>query len=80
MKGIVKVQVNSRYQTSISINTKQHIVWGKSKISFENMTKIKSFQIWLNITMQMMCHYINNAVIQLFYNDSKMTINNLIWI
>jgi hypothetical protein len=26
-----------------------------------------------------MCHYIDNVVIQLFYNDSKMVINNLIW-
>jgi hypothetical protein len=43
------------------------------------MIKIKSFQISLKnnyaIDMdKMMCHYINNVVIQLFYNDSKMII------
>jgi hypothetical protein len=27
---------------------------------------------------KMMCHYIDNGIIQLFYNDSKMIINNLI--
>jgi len=27
---------------------------------------------------KMMCHYIDNMIIQLFYNDSKMIINNLI--
>ena len=51
-----------------------------SKISFENVTKIKSFQIWLknnyaNDMDKMMCHYIDNGIIQLFYNDSKMIIN-----
>ncbi len=56
-----------------------------SKISFENVTRIKSFQIWLknncvNGVNKMMCHYIDNVVIQQFYNDSKMTINHLIWI
>jgi len=56
-----------------------------SKISFENVTKIKSFKIWLknnyeNEVDKMMCHYKNNVVIQLFYNDSKMTISNLIWV
>jgi hypothetical protein len=55
-----------------------------SKIPFENVTKIKSFQIWLknnyaNDMEKMMCHYIDN-VIQLFYNDSKMTVYNLIWV
>jgi hypothetical protein len=50
-----------------------------SKISFENMIRIKSFEIWLknnyaNDMEKMMCHYINNVVIQLFYNDSKMII------
>jgi hypothetical protein len=44
------------------------------KISFENVTKIKSFQIWLktnyeNDVEKMMCHYKNNVVIQLFSND-----------
>jgi hypothetical protein len=53
------------------------------KISFENVTKIKSFQIKLkdndgNDVDETMCHYIDNVVIQLFYNDSKMVINNLI--
>jgi hypothetical protein len=52
-----------------------------SKISFENMIRIKSFQIWLknnyaNDMDKMMCHYINNVVIQLFNNDSKM----IIWV
>jgi hypothetical protein len=28
---------------------------------------------------KMMYHYIDNVVMQLFYNDSKMAINNLIW-
>jgi len=57
-----------------------------SKISFENATRIKSFEIWLNNNYEiiyvdkMMCHYIDNVIIQLFYNDSKMIINNLIWI
>jgi hypothetical protein len=56
-----------------------------SKISFENVTKLKSFQIWPknnyeNDVNKMMCHYKNNVVIQLFYNHSKMTINDLIWI
>jgi hypothetical protein len=55
------------------------------KISFENMIEIKSFQIWLknnyeNDMDKMMCHYKNNMIIQLFYNDSKMTINNAIWV
>jgi hypothetical protein len=42
---------------------------------------IKSFQISLNNNYaddKMTCHYIDNVIIQLFYNDSKMTINNLI--
>jgi len=56
-----------------------------SKISFENVTTIKSFQIWVknnyeNDVNKMMCYYKNNMVIQLFYNDSKMTTNNLTWI
>jgi len=57
-----------------------------SKISFENATRIKLFKIWLNNNYEiiyvdkMMCHYIDNMNIQLFYNDSKMIINNLIWI
>jgi len=46
------------------------------KISFENVIKLNSFQIWLNNDYandvdKMMCHYINNVVINLFYNDSK---------
>ncbi len=46
-----------------------------SNISFENVITIKSFQIWLNdVSLQ------NNVVIQLFYNDSKITIIKLIWI
>jgi hypothetical protein len=45
-----------------------------SKISFENVIKINSFQIWLknnyaNDVNKMMCHYIDNVVIQLFEND-----------
>jgi len=32
----------------------------------------------MNEVDKMTCHYIDNAVIQLFYNDSKMTITNLI--
>jgi hypothetical protein len=53
------------------------------KISFENVTRIKSFQIRLknnngNDMDKMMYHYIDNVVMQLFYNDSKMAINNLI--
>jgi hypothetical protein len=56
-----------------------------SKISFENVTSIKSFQIWLkynyaNDVNKIMCHYIDNVVIQLFYNYLKMIINNLIWV
>jgi hypothetical protein len=54
-----------------------------SKISFENVAMIKSFQTWLknndgNDVDKMMCHYKNNVVTQLFYNDSKMIISNLI--
>jgi len=54
------------------------------KISFENLIRIKPFQIWLknnyaNDVDNMMCHYIDNVLIQLFYNDSKTTISNLIW-
>jgi len=53
------------------------------KISFENVTSIQSFKIRLknnngNDMDEMMCHYIDNMVMQLFYNDSKMAINNLI--
>jgi hypothetical protein len=56
-----------------------------SNISCENVTKIKSFQIWLKINYEnevykMMCHYKNSVVIQLYYKDSKMTISNLIWV
>jgi len=56
-----------------------------SRILFENATKINSFQIWLKNNYEidvdkMMCHYKNNVIIQLFYNDSKMTISNLIWV
>jgi hypothetical protein len=55
------------------------------KISFENVTTIKSFQIWVknnyeNDVNKMMCYYKSNMVIQLFYNDSKMTTNNLTWV
>jgi len=60
------------------------VMW-MSKISFQNVTKIKLFQIWLkndyaNDVDKMMCHYMNNVIIKLFSNDSKMTISNLIWI
>jgi hypothetical protein len=46
------------------------------KISFENVISTKSFQIWLknnyaNDMKKMMCRYIDNLVIQLFYNDFK---------
>jgi hypothetical protein len=46
------------------------VTW-MSKISFENVIRIKSFQIWLknnyaNDMDKMMCHYIDNVVIQLF--------------
>jgi len=48
-----------------------------------NMTRIKSLQILLknnyeNDMDKMTCHHKNNVVIHLFYNDSKMAINNLI--
>jgi hypothetical protein len=54
------------------------------KIPFENLTRIKEFQIWLknnyaNDVNNMMCHYIDNVFIQLFYNDWKMIVSNLIW-
>jgi hypothetical protein len=53
------------------------------KMSFENVIRIKSFTIWLknnyaNDVDKMICHYIENVIIQLFYHDSKMTISNLI--
>jgi hypothetical protein len=46
------------------------VIW-MSKISFENMTRIKSFQIWIkndyaNDVNKMMCHYINNVFINYF--------------
>jgi hypothetical protein len=51
----------------------EKMIW-MFKISFENMIKIKSFQIWLNNDYahdmkKMMCHYIDNVIIKLFYND-----------
>jgi hypothetical protein len=55
------------------------------KILFENVTRIKSFQIWLKIDYvndanKRVCHYIDNVVIKIFYNDSKMIISHLIWV
>jgi hypothetical protein len=55
------------------------------KISFENVNRIKPFQIWLKIDHsndvdKMIYLYIDSVVIKLFYNDSKMTISNLMWI
>ncbi len=46
------------------------VTW-MSKISFENMIKIKSFKIWLKNNYafdvdKMMCHYIDNVITQLF--------------
>jgi hypothetical protein len=43
------------------------VIW-MSKISFENVIKIKSFKIWLknnyaNDMEKKMCHYIDNVVI-----------------
>jgi hypothetical protein len=54
-------------------------------MSFEIVTNIKLFKTWLknnnaNGMDKMICHYIDNVIIKLFYNDSKMTINNLIWV
>jgi hypothetical protein len=46
------------------------------KISFENATRIKSFKIQLNNNYEII--YVFKMILQLFYNDSKMTINNLI--
>jgi hypothetical protein len=45
--------------------------------------EIKSFQIELKNDFEsdvdkMMCHYIDNVTIKLFYNDSKMIISHLI--
>ncbi len=50
-----------------------------SKISYENVTKIESFQIYLkndyaNDVNKIVCDYIHNIIIKLFYNDSKITI------
>jgi len=58
------------------------VTW-MSKILFENLIRIKSFQIGLksdyaNDMDKMMHHYITNMLIKLFYNDSKLTINHLI--
>ncbi len=55
----------------------QDIIW--------KCVKDKVIQIWLNNNYaddvnKIMCHSIDNVVLQLFYNDSKMIINNLIWI
>jgi hypothetical protein len=54
-------------------------------ISFENVIRIKSFQIWLNNDYanhvdKIMCHYIDNVIIKLFYNVSKLIISNWIWV
>jgi hypothetical protein len=51
----------------------ENMMW-MSKISFENMIMIKSFQRWLNNNYaddmnKMMCHYIDNVIIKLIYND-----------
>jgi hypothetical protein len=35
---------------------------------------------YANDVNKMICHYTYNVVMQLFYNDSKMNINNLIWV
>jgi hypothetical protein len=48
------------------------------KISFENLSMMKSFQMWLKNDYakdmdKMICHYRDNVVIKLFYNDPKMT-------
>jgi hypothetical protein len=53
------------------------------KILFENVIRIKSFQIlikidYVNDTNKRMCHYIDNVVIKILYNDSKMIISHLI--
>jgi hypothetical protein len=58
------------------------VTW-MSKILFENLTRIKSFQIGLksdyaNDMDKMMHHYINNMLIKLLYSNSKLTINHLI--
>jgi hypothetical protein len=50
-----------------------------SKISYENVIRIKSIKIksnndYTNDMDKMMCHYIHNVIIKLFLNDSKMTI------
>jgi hypothetical protein len=50
------------------------------KISYENVTRIKTFQIQLkndyaNDVDKMICHCIHNVIIKWFYNDFKMTIN-----
>ncbi len=49
------------------------VMW-MSKILCENVIRIKSFQILLknhytNDVEKLMCHYIDNVVIQPFYND-----------
>ncbi len=50
-----------------------NVMW-MFEISFENVTRIKSFKIRLknnyaNDMDKMMCHYIDNVIIQLFKND-----------
>jgi hypothetical protein len=60
------------------------LIW-MFKISFENVWMTKLIQLWLNNNYandmnKIMCHSIDNVVIRLFYNDSKMIINKLIWI
>jgi hypothetical protein len=49
------------------------------KLSFENLIRIKSFQICLknnhaNDVDKTMCHYVDNVVIQLFYNEKQLSI------
>jgi len=51
----------------------EKMMW-MSKILFENMIRIKSFQIQLNNNYahdmnKKMCHYIDNVIIKLIYND-----------
>jgi len=55
------------------------------KISFENVIRIIFFKYdyandYAHDLDKMVCHCINNVIINLFYNDSEMATSNLIWV
>jgi len=68
---VFSLQINIHMPSMID----DKVMW-ISKISFENMIKIWLKNNYANGMDKLMCHYINNVLIKLFYNDSKM----IIWV